>query len=75
MEDIRKETCLIVQKDGEYLVGWNCFYRRFNWSQSKYDAWRTRDRKIAEAVARKCGGSMMLFNPVVGCIENLSSNG
>ena len=32
---------------------------------SAYDAWRTRDRELAEKVARKTGGIMVLFNPIV----------
>lgn len=36
------------------------------WSDSIYDAYRTRDREKAEALARAVGGVMVLFNPVAG---------
>lgn len=64
--DIRRETCIIIQKDGEYLVGTICFSKELRWSNSKYDAWRTRDREAAERVAVLVGGIMVLFNPIVG---------
>jgi len=68
--DLRKKTCLIVTKDGKYLVGWNYLIRDLNWSRDYYDAWRTRDREKAEKVAQKCGGTLMLFNPIVGQIRD-----
>ena len=62
--DIRRETCIVIAKNGEYLVGTICYSTELRWSTSIYDAWRTRDREQAERVARKTGGVMMLFNPV-----------
>ena len=35
------------------------------WSNYTYDAWKTRDREKAAEVARKVGGVMVLFNPIV----------
>lgn len=66
--DIRKQTCVIIRRGNEYLVGLNriCYCSGLKWSTSCYDAWRTRDRKAAEMVARKCGGDLMLFNPIAG---------
>lgn len=69
--DIRLKTCLIIRKNGKYLVGLDYIRNRFNWSNSKYDAWRTRDRRTARIVARECGGILMLFNPIVGQIRDL----
>lgn len=63
--DIRKKTCLIIRKNGEYLVGTILYSTDLRWSGSPYDAWRTRDREKAEEYARKLGGIVMLFNPVV----------
>lgn len=63
--DIRRETCIIIRKDGEYLVGTICYSTDLRWSGSPYDAWKTRRKEDAERVARKVGGEMVLFNPIV----------
>ena len=63
--DIRRETCIIIRKDGEYLVGTICFSKDLRWNWSAYDAWRTRRKEDAERVAGKVGGEMVLFNPIV----------
>ena len=65
MTDIRRKTCIIIRKNGEYLVGYVVFTRELRWSSYTYDAWKTRDREKAAEVARKVGGVMVLFNPVV----------
>lgn len=62
--NIRKETCIIIRRNGEYLVGREYGSRILRWSNSRYDAWRTRDREKAEEIARKTGGVMVLFNPI-----------
>ena len=63
--DIRLSTHLIVQKDGEYLV---CLHgiAGERWSNSPYDAKRTRSRERAETWVHEAGGSLRLFNPVIG---------
>lgn len=66
--DIRLKTCLIIRKNKRYLVGLD-IWNQFKWSNNKYDAWRTRNRKTARIVARECGGVLMLFNPVAGQIK------
>lgn len=63
--DIRKATCIIIRKDGEYLVGTILYSEELRWSGSPYDAWRTRRKEDAARVAGKVGGEMVLFNPVV----------
>ena len=63
--DIRAKTCIIIRKDGEYLVGVILWSTDLRWSGSPYDAWMTRNREDAERVARKVGGEMVLFNPIV----------
>lgn len=64
-DDIRKKTCLIIRKNDEYLVGTILYGNDLRWSGSPYDAWRTRDREKAEEYARRTGGIVMLFNPIV----------
>ena len=64
-EALRRETCIIIRKDGEYLVGTILYSTDLRWSWSQYDAWRTRKREDAERVAGKVGGEMVLFNPIV----------
>ena len=62
--DIRKETCVIIRKNKQFLQGKEWITGRPLWSPYTYDAWRTRDMKQAEDVAKKVGGIMVLFNPV-----------
>ena len=63
--EIRKQTCLIIRKNGEYLVGTILYSTDLRWSKSPYDAWRTRCRQDAECVVSMTGGELVLFNPVV----------
>lgn len=53
---LRKETCIIIRKHGEYLVGSILYSEDLRWSGSMYDAWRTRDREEARNVARERRG-------------------
>lgn len=64
MMDIRTKTCIIIRKDGEFLVGTILFSTDLRWSTSPYDAWSTRRKEDAERVAGAVGGEMVLFNPV-----------
>lgn len=64
--DIRKKTCLIIRRNNHYLVGANQMVGGLNWSRNRYDAWRTRDAEKARAIAKMCGGVLVLFNPIVG---------
>lgn len=72
--DIRRRTCLIVRRDGRFLVGVALLTNELKWSESPYDAWRTRRRIDAENVARRVGGSLCLFNPVAGQLRALKEN-
>lgn len=63
---LRQATVLIVKRGAEYLVGRIPYSMEFRWSTSPYDAWGTRDREKAEAVAGKLGGDLWLWNPVAG---------
>lgn len=69
--DIRQATCLIIERDGEFLVGASASGLR--WSQSPYDAWSTRDRMDAFRVAWKVRGKLYLFNRVVGQLKEFNS--
>ena len=64
-DDIRKKTCLIIRKDGEYLVGTILYSTDLRWSNNLYDAWQTRRKADAVRVAGKVGGEVVLFNPIV----------
>lgn len=68
-EDIRRSTGLIIKRGQEYLVGRILGTTDLKWSISPWDAWRTRDREAAEAVARATGGDLWLFNPIAGQIR------
>ncbi|MBO7664064.1 MAG: hypothetical protein J6U01_11935 [Clostridia bacterium] len=63
--DYKKKTGLIIRKDGEYLVGTILYSTDLRWSWSPFDAWITRSREEARKVARKVGGEILLFNPVL----------
>ena len=63
--DIRKKTCIIIRKNGEYLVGYVLWSGDLRWSNYTYDAWKTRNKEKAAEVARRVGGVMVLFNPIV----------
>jgi hypothetical protein len=67
--DIRVATGIIIEKDGEYLVGTILFSTDLRWSASPWDAWITRRREQALRVAEKVGGNRILFNPVAGQIR------
>ena len=62
--DIRRATGIIIEKNGEYLVGTILFSADLRWSASPWDAWITRKRDHAIKVAAKVGGNRMLLNPV-----------
>lgn len=69
--DIRLLTCVIIRKNGKYLVGRILGTSDLRWSDSPHDAWRTRDREKAESLARQVGGITMLFNPAAGQLKIL----
>ena len=69
--DIRSKTGIIIEKDGEYLVGTILSSTDLRWSKSPWDAWITRQRENALKVAEKVGGNRELFNPVAGQMKLL----
>lgn len=70
-DDVRKATRLIIRKNGEYMVGRILYSRELRWSTSPNDAWWTRDMEKAENMARKLGGIVVMYNPVVNQIRVL----
>ena len=69
--DIRLQTCVIIRKNSEYLVGRVLGSNDLRWSTSPHDAWRTRNRRDAEDMAKRVGGITMLFNPIAGQLRIL----
>ena len=53
--DIRRKTALIVRKENEFLVGTILYSTDLRWSIYPWDAWSTRDRSQARAVAAVTG--------------------
>ena len=70
---IRRKTCIIIRKDGEYLVGTILYSTDLRWSASPFDAWRTRRKEDAARVAGKVGGEMVLFNPILNRKKELET--
>ena len=64
--NVRKCTVLIIKRGSQFLVGRIPYSMEYRWSDSPYDAWQTRERETASTVARRVGGDLWLFNPVVG---------
>ena len=65
--DIRLQTSLVIERNGEYLVGVSGAFQR--WSNSPYDAWKTRRKDFAHKVAWAVKGDIVLFNPIVGQLK------
>lgn len=67
--DIRLKTGLIIRRGREFLVGRILYSTEYRWSDSPWEAWRTRKKEEAEKIARRTGGEIWLFNPVAGQIR------
>ena len=63
--DIRLRTCCIIERDGHFFRALGIDYLPC-WSDSPWDAWRTRDLDAAHRVAWQFGCRVWLFNPVAG---------
>lgn len=63
---IRRRTTLIVEKDGYFLQGRSCLTGELIWTWSKYDAWQTRTLRDAARIALVLGGTLWMFNPLMG---------
>lgn len=64
-EELRRQTCVIIRKNGEYLVSRILGSNELRWSNSPYEAWTTRNVETARDIARRTGGIMVLWNPIV----------
>ena len=64
--EIRRKTCVIIRKHGLYLAGRDWITDGLRWTWSTYEAWKTRDIETAREIARRTGGIMVLFNPILG---------
>ena len=71
MQDIRLATVLVIRKDGQYLSRIEIVTGRAVWDPHLSDAWRTRDRMLAQMVAQKHGGTPELFNPIIWRVKAL----
>ena len=69
--NVRECTVVIIKRGAEFLVGRIPYSMELRWSRSPYDAWRTRKKETAQAVANVFGGDMWLFNPIVGQLKEL----
>lgn len=63
-EEIRRATCIVIRRNGQYLSHREMCTGRLVWSPHLSSAWRTRDREAARNVSRMTGGRQMLFNPI-----------
>lgn len=72
--DIRLQTGIIIEKDGEFLVCAVPYSSQLRWSSSPWDAWITRKMRLSAMVAERVGGIEMLFNPVAGQLRKLRRN-
>ena len=70
--NIRLCTVLIIKRGSQYLVGRIPYSMEFRWSDSPFDAWKTRERETTEKVARMIGGDLWLFNPIVGQLREMA---
>lgn len=68
-DDIRKKTVIIIRKNNYYMIGRSKLSGRIEWSPYQYDAWRTREKELAQDIANETGGIMVLFNPIVNQLK------
>ncbi len=69
--NIRECTVVIIKRGAEFLVGRIPYTTELRWSRSPYDAWKTRKKETAQAVAHVVGGDLWLFNPIVGQLKEM----
>ena len=63
-DDLRKHTIIIIRKDGEYVASRMLRSNYIRMTIYAHEAVKTRDRELAEKVARAIGGTMMLYNDI-----------
>lgn len=64
-DELKKQTCVIIRKNGEYLGSRILESPELRWTTSPYEAWKTRDKDKAKEIARRTGGVTVLWNPIV----------
>ena len=69
--DIRLCTGIIIEKDGQFLVGISILTKELVWHESPYDAWMTREKDKAYMVSEKVCGKRYLFNPIVNQLREM----
>lgn len=70
-DTLRKATCLVIQKDGEYLSRIGSMVGLMVWDVHLSNAWTTRNKEKAMCKADEFGGTLMLFNPIIWRVERL----
>ena len=73
--NVRLCTVLIIKRGAEFLVGRIPYTTELRWSRSPYDAWKTRKKEAAQAVAHIVGGDLWLWNPISGQLRELGGSG
>ena len=69
--DIRLCTAIIIEKNGQFLAGFDVVNRVWKWRDSPFDAWKTRRKNKALAICNKVDGKQFLFNSVVGQLREM----
>ena len=70
-DELRKHTFIIIRKNGEYLAGRVFYSKQLRWTIYAHEAAKTRKKELAEKVARRVGGIMMLYNDITRDIRVL----
>lgn len=68
---LKKATCLVIAKDGEYLSRIGTMFWLMVWNVHLSNAWTTRNLAEATRKADEFGGTLMLFNPIIWRVERL----
>ena len=67
LEKARERDMWIVRKDRQYLLSIvHPSAAVAQWTQYYFDCWRTHFRAEATMVAKKVGGEVVRFNPILG---------
>ena len=69
--DIRKATCLVIERDGEFFSRIEMLTGRIVWDRHLSSAWTTRNIEKARRKATAYGGAPMLFNKVLWRTKSL----
>lgn len=70
-QDIRTKTCLVIERNGEYLSRIEMLTGRVIWDNHLSSAWKTRDKAKAIRMAKVYGGQLSLFNPIIWRVKAL----